>query len=113
MTRMHKDVGEDLPRGKHSSWSGHITSKHSPEHTDSSKVDGAGMHVREQHAPGLAELAGLERALLHETVHRDMEHEACPEKIGSWDETWSGNWLHSAVKTPSKPHDPAILCLVP
>ena len=83
MTRMHKDVGEDLPRGKHSSWSGHITSKHSPEHTDSSKVDGAGMHVREQHAPGLAELAGLERALLHETVHRDMEHEACPEKIGS------------------------------
>ena len=84
MTRMHKDVGEDLPLGKHSSWSGHVTSKHSPEHTDSSKVDGAGMHVREQHAPGLAGLAGLERALLHETVHRDMEHEARPGMIGSW-----------------------------
>ena len=68
MTRMHKDVGEDLPL--------HVTSKHSPEHTDSSKVDGAGMHVREQHAPGLAGLAGLERALLHDTLHRDREYPA-------------------------------------
>ena len=74
MALMHKDVGEDLPAGKHASWSGYITSKHSLEHTDSSKVDSAGMYVREQQSPGLAELVGLKRALLHDAVHRDMEH---------------------------------------
>ena len=63
MALTHKDVGEDLPAGILSSWSGHITSEQSLEHTDSDKVDSARMHVREQHAPGLAELAGLERAL--------------------------------------------------
>ena len=58
MALMHKDVGEDLPAGILSSWSGHITSKHNLEHTDSDKVDSARMHVREHPRPWTSKWLG-------------------------------------------------------
>ena len=67
MALIHKAVHGDIPGEDIRHSPGILRQRHG-------LVDSARMHVKSSNHPGPAELAGLKRALLHDTVHRDREH---------------------------------------
>ena len=74
MALIHKAVHGNIPGEDIRHCPGTLRQGHGLEPTNSNRDDSARMHVKSSNQPGLAELAGLKRALLHDTVHRDKEH---------------------------------------